>query len=162
MEEPARLMRAWPGLRDAAKPCCQPCGQCQRCKAARKKKHGLLPEKQGEAAKWSRASAGSRGPKPAVSKNGYNYQAHAMAMVDPATGWLEHAQLCEDAPAAKRCQEILGTAWLARYPRPKEAGLGNGSELQKELRGLRKSAGAKPKASLPQSPQPNAVLGRAR
>ena len=120
MEESIRLMRAWPGLRDAAKKHCKPCGQCQRCKAARKKKHGLLPEKQGEAAKRGRASAGLWGPKPAVSKNGYTCQAHAMAMAGPAAGWLEYAQLyAGEAAAACRCQQILDTVWLARYPRPK-------------------------------------------
>ena len=147
--EPARLARAWPGLRGGAKACCKPCGKCQRCKATRKKKHGLLPEKQGEATKWSRANAGLRGPKPAASKNGYTCQAHAMAMVGPATGWFEYAQLYDDAPTAKRCQEILGTAWLARYPRPKEAGLGNGGELKKEFSQLCKSMGMKEKVSLP-------------
>ena len=83
-------------------------------------------------------------------------------MADPVAGWLEYAQLYSgEAAAACRCQQILGTAWLARYPRPKEIGFGNGSELKKELRGLRSSMGLKAKASLPWSPQPNATLERA-
>ena len=82
------------------------------------------------------------------------------SMGQPAAGWLEHAQLCGGAPAAKRCQEILGTAWLARYPRPKEAGLGNGGELKKEFSQPCKSMGMKEKVSLPWSPQPSSALER--
>lgn len=65
-------------------------------------------------------------------------------------GWLEMAQLHEgEAPAAKRGQEALGAARLARCPRPKEAGLSSEGELKKDFSQLRKSMGMKEKASLP-------------
>ena len=65
-----------------------------------------------------------------------------MAMADPVAGWLEMAQLYEgESPAAKRCQEILGAAWLPRYPRPQEIGFDNGSEFKKEFRDLCKNMG---------------------
>ena len=86
-----------------------------------------------------------------------------MAAAGPAAGWLEHAQLHPgEAAAACRCQQMLGTVWLARCPRPKEIVFGNGSELKEEPRGLCKSMGAEPGASLPWSPQPSATLGRER
>ena len=161
MKESIQSLYTWPKLYGDAKAFCRACGKCQRCKKTSKIKYGLLPEKKGEVAKWPRANAGIWGPKAASSKNGYTCSAHAMAMVGPAAGWLEHAQLHSgEAAAACRCQQILGTAWLARYPRPKEIGFGNGSELKKELRELCSSMGMKPKASLPWSPQPNAILER--
>jgi len=160
MEESIRLMYTWPGLRDAVKKYCRPCDQCQRCKTTRKKKYGLLPEKQGEVVKWSRVNVDLWGPKSVVNKNGYTYQIHVMTMVDPVTGWFEYAQLYEDAPTAKRCQEILDTVWLARYPRPKEIGFDNGGEFKKEFSQLCKNMGMKEKVSLPWNPQSNSVLER--
>ena len=56
-------------------------------------------------------------------------------MVDPVTGWFEYAQLYEP-PTAKICKELFESTWLSRYPRPKEIGIGNGSEFQKEINQL--------------------------
>ena len=77
------------------------------------------------------------------------------------TGWFEYAQLYQGETAtAYRCQQILDTVWLARYPRPKEIGFDNGSEFKKEFRDLCKNMGMKPKVSLPWNPQSNSVLER--
>ena len=70
---------------------------------------------------------------------------------------IKCAQLYQgESATAHRCQQILDTVWLSRYP----IGFGNGSEFQKELRDLCKSMGMKPKVSLPWNPQPNAILER--
>ena len=53
-------------------------------------------------------------------------------MSDPVTGWFEMEQLY-GPPTAKRCQEMLDTVWLARYPRPKEIGFDNGGEFRGEF-----------------------------
>lgn len=161
MEESIRLMYTWKGLRKDVKECCRPCDKCQRCKTTRKVKYGLLPEKEGEVVKWSRVNVDLWGPKSIVSKNGYTYQLHIMTMVDPVTGWFEMAQLYEgEAPTAKRCQEILDTVWLSRYPRPKEIGFDNGGEFKKEFAQLCRNMGMKQKVSLPWNPQSNSVLER--
>ena len=88
--------------------------------------------------KWSGANADLWGPKKVVNKNGYEHNIHIMTMIDPATGWFEHAQLCQgESATAHRCQQILDTVWLARCPRPKEIGFDNGSEFKKEFLELR-------------------------
>ena len=40
-----------------------------------------------------------------------------MSMIDPVTGWPEFCQLYNQ-PKAYRCQKILDSCWLARYPQP--------------------------------------------
>ena len=112
MKESIKLVYTWDSLKEDAKGYIKHCGKRQRCKRASKAKHGLLPEKKGEATKWPRASAGLWGPKKVPSKSGYAYGIHLMAMADPAAGWLVMAQL-RGPPAAKRCQAALGAAWLS-------------------------------------------------
>ena len=51
-------------------------------------------------------------------------------MVNPVTGWFEQRQLY-GPPNAYVCQQILDSVWLSCYPRPKEIGFDNGSELYK-------------------------------
>ena len=121
----------------------------------------LQEDKQGQtwtASKWSRVNADLWGPKKVVNKNGYEYNIHIMTMIDPVTGWFEYAQLYQgESATAYRCQQILDTVWLARYPRPKEIGFDDGSEFKKEFRELCKNMGMKPKVSLPWNPQSNSV-----
>ena len=101
------------------------------------------------------------GPKSVRNKNGYTYEIHLMTMVDPVTGWFEMAQIYDgESPTAKRCQEILDTVWLSRYPRPREIGFDNGGEFKKEFRLLCKNMGLKEKPSLSWNPQSNSILER--
>ena len=80
-------------------------------------------------------------------------------MVDPVTGWFELEQLF-DSPTAYRCQQILDTSWLARYPRPREIGFDNGGEFKGLFAQLCRNMGLKEKKSLPWNPQANAILER--
>ena len=88
-------------------------------------------------------------------------QLRALAMAGPAAGWLE-AALLKNEPSACEAQKLLGERWVARHPRPKEAGFGGGGELKAELLGLRSSAGLKRKPSSSWNPQSNAMLERER
>ena len=56
-------------------------------------------------------------------------------MVDPVTGWFEQRQLY-GKPNAFNCNQILDNVWLSRYPRPKEIGCDNGSELKMKFQDL--------------------------
>jgi len=75
------------------------------------------------------------------------------------TGWFECCQLY-GSPTAYRCQQILDSVWLARYPRPKEIGFDNGSEFKAEFTELCDNMGLKRCVSLPWTPTSNAILER--
>jgi len=154
-----RPMYTWGGLRKDVINFCKTCDKCQRCKNTSKAKYGLLPEGAGEHTKWARVNVDLWGPKPVVNKNGTRFELHLMAMVDPVTGWFEMGHLY-GTPTAQRCQEILDNTWLARYPRPKGIGFGNGGEFKGEFSALCGRMGMKKKPSLSWNPQSNAILER--
>ena len=80
-------------------------------------------------------------------------------MVNPVTGWFEYAQLFEP-PTSKICKELFVSSWSSRYPRPKEIGIDNGTEFQKDFEQLAKDMGLKVNKSLKYNPQSNAILER--
>ena len=61
-----------------------------------------------------------------------------------------------------KLRSCLDEYWIARYPRPKEIGFGDGGELKAEFLGLRSSMGLRRKPSSSWSPQSNAMLERVR
>ncbi len=91
--------------------------------------------------------------------NGFTYEIHVTTMVDPVTGWFECQQLY-GTPSAYRCQQILDTVWLARYPRPKEIGMDNGTEFKGMFSQLYTNMGMTPHRTNSWNPQANAVLER--
>lgn len=80
-------------------------------------------------------------------------------MVDPITGWFEACQLY-GLPTAYHCQQILDTVWLARYPRPKEIGMDNGSEFKGVFTELFAKMGLIPHRSNTGNPSLNGILER--
>ena len=148
MENSIRAIYTWPGLRQDVHHECKTCDICQCCKRSRKKKYGLLPEKEAEITKWSQVNVDLWGPKTIANKNGWEYEIHVMTMIDPVTGWFEQQQLY-GSPTAYRCQQIFDSVWLSRYPRPKEIGFDNGGEFKAEFAQLCRNMGIKPKTSLP-------------
>ena len=149
----------WQGMQNHVSNYCKNCHECQLCKTTGKKKYGLLPEKEGELTRWSCVNVDLWGPKSIHNKNGYIYELHVMSMVDPVTGWVEFCQLY-GPPTAYRCQQILDSCWLARYPRPKEIGMDNGKEFQGVFTELCDNMGLKKKTSHPWNPQSNSILER--
>ena len=149
----------WPNLRKDVIRFCKTCDLCQRCKKQKKRKYGLLPEKEPEVTKWRRVNVDLWGPKTIQNKTGWDYAIHVMTMVDPVTGWFELQQLYSE-PTAFRCQQILDTEWLSRYPRPRELGCDNGGEFKGVFKQLCANMNLKMKTSLPWNPQSNAVLER--
>ena len=159
MEQSIKSVYTWTNLRKDVERYCKTCDVCQRCKRSRKVKYGLLPEKKGEITKFSRVNVDLWGPKTVKNKNGWDYKIHIMTMVDPVTGWFEQAQLY-GKPTAFRCQQILDTVWLARYPRPREIGFDNGGEFKGVFSQLCANMGLKKNTSLPWNPQSNSILER--
>ncbi len=157
MEQTIKAVYTWPNLRKDVIRFCKTCDLCQRCKKQKKRKYGLLPEKEPEVTKWSRVDVDLWGPKTVQNKNGWDYAIHVMTMVDPVTGWFELQQLYSE-PTAFRCQQILDTEWLSRYPRPRELGCDNGGEFKGVFKQLCANMNLKMKTSLPWNPQSNAVL----
>ena len=80
-------------------------------------------------------------------------------MVDPTTGWFECCQLY-GPPTAYRCQQILDTVWLARYPRPREIGMDNGGEFKGVFLDLCANMGLVPHRSNTWTPTSNSILER--
>ena len=159
MYQSIKINYTWSGLKSDCEKYCKYCRTCQISKKTNKKKYGLLPEKKSELTKWSRVNIDLWGPKKVCNKNGFEYEVHVCTMVDPTTGWFEACQLY-GAPTAYRCQQILDTVWLARYPRPKEIGMDNGSEFKGVFNDLCSNMGLKPHRSNTWNPQSNSILER--
>ena len=82
-----------------------------------------------------------------------------MTMVDPVTGWFEACQLY-GMPTSFRCQQILDTVWISRYPRPKEIGMDNGSKFKSVFMELCDNMGMTQKRGNSWNPQSNSILER--
>ena len=118
------------------------CHTCQMSKNSGRKKYGLVPEKKGETTKWSQVNVDLWDPKTIRNKNGKDYKIHVMTMVDPVTRWFELSQL-KDKPDTFVWMKRFDSAWLARYPRPREIGFDNGGEFMAEFSELCDSMGLK-------------------
>ena len=156
MYETMKSNFTWKGMQKDCENYCKRCRKCQLSKKTNKRKYGLIPEKKGEITKWSRINVDLYGPKKVRNVNGYTYDLHVMTMVDPVTGWFKCCQLYK-SPTAYRCQQILDTVWLARYPRPKEIGSDNGSEFKGVFEELCANMEMKAKLGSLCNPQSNSV-----
>ena len=79
-------------------------------------------------------------------------------MIDPVTGWFEIAPLAKRN--AYEVQKAFDSYWLARYPRPKEVGMDNGSEFKMEFSDLVVNYGMIKKPSTAYKPQSNGIIER--
>ena len=93
MIETIKLVFIWRGLNKQVKELVKTCHECQMCKIADKKKHGLLPPKTAKTMRWKRVNVNFWGLKSVVNVNGFTYELHIMTMVDPVTSWFEQRQL---------------------------------------------------------------------
>jgi len=159
MEASLRSLYTWKGLRKDVQHVCKHCHTCQMFKKSGRKKYGLLPPKVAECVKWSRVNVDLWGPATVHNKDGKDYKAHVMTMIDPVTGWFEVASLRNGATAYE-AQRLLDSVWIARYPRPREIGFDGGSEFKAEFEELCRNMGLKRKPSGSWNPQSNAILER--
>ena len=128
-----RSVYTWLNMREDIYEFCKTCPTCQKCKKSFNNTYGFLPPKEAESTKWSRVNLDCWGPKTVKNvKNGHDYEIRLLTMVDPVIGWFEYAQLYEP-PTVRICKELFKSTWLSRYPRPKEIGIDNRSEFQKNL-----------------------------
>ena len=75
---------------------------------------------------------------------------------------MARANMLGGIAAIRQAQKLLGEYWIARHPRPKEAGFDDGGELKAEFLDLCSNMGLKKKPSSSWNPQSNATLERAR
>ena len=156
-EQTMRSVFAWRNMQNDIEAQFKHCHVCQRNKKTRKNKYGKIPKKLAEITKWRRVNVDCWGPKTINNKNKFTYQIYVMSMMDPVTGWVELAQLY-GPPTAYKCQQLLDSVWLSRYPRPEEIGMDNGGEFKAEFNELCKNIGLKRKESNSWNPQSNLIL----
>jgi hypothetical protein len=157
MEATIRHVFYFRGLREKVEEHCRTCHVCQLNKKQRKK-YGHLPPKEAEdCIPWKRVNVDMIGPY-TVKTPTKTYELRAMTMIDPATSWFEVAPLTE--PTSYETQKAFDSYWLARYPRPQEVGLDNGTEFKRYFRDLIENYGLKKKPSTEYNPQSNGIIER--
>ena len=156
MEATIRHVFDFKGLRTKVEEHCRTCHICQLTKKQRKK-YGLLPAKAAEVIPWKRVNVDLVGPYTVKTKKG-RFTLNALTMIDPVTGWFEIAPLAKRN--AYEVQKAFDSYWLARYPRPKEVGMDNGSEFKMEFSDLVENYGMTKKPSTAYNPQSNGVIER--
>ena len=156
MEATIRHVFDWRGLREKVEEHCRICHICQLTKKQRKQ-YGLLPPKEAETVPWKRVNVDVVGPYTVRTPKGKR-ELLAMTMIDPVTGWFEIAPL----PVADsyECQKAFDSYWLARYPRPQQVGVDNGSHFKRYFNDLIKNYGLERKPSTEYNPQSNGVIER--
>ena len=127
MEATIRHVFDFAGLREKVETYCKTCHVCQLSKKQRKKYGHLPPKEAEEAIPWKRVNVDVVGPYKVKVAN-KELSLLAMTMIDPATGWFEIAHLPE--ATSYETQKAFDSHWLARYPRPMEVGMDNGSHFK--------------------------------
>jgi transposase InsO family protein len=80
-------------------------------------------------------------------------------MIDPATGWLEIAEI--PAQTGDVVMNIFEQEWLTRYPYPIEVVMDRGTEFMAEVKKtLRQDYGARIKLITTRNPQANSMVER--
>ena len=142
----------WPSMRRDVDRHVAHCKKCQLCKKTLNKKYGHLPAKEAKYAEpWKRVNVDMVGPMKVQDKTGKLHEFLALTMIDPATGWFE----VKDVPKADthHVSAAFDDTWLARYPRPQELGIDNGSEFKLLFEQMCKNYGLKSKPSSAYNPQ---------
>jgi transposase InsO family protein len=170
----------WKGLSSQAKKFVKTCKVCQQHK--KKRKYGHVPAKViEELMPWRTVHTDLIGPysitakqiQPGGELKEVELNLTAMTMVDPATGWVEIAEVpyynIDDVKnneqsyidkSSARISRIFDQTWLSRYPRPKEIIFDNGSEFKMHFMTLLKDFDIKPKPTTVENPQGNSPVER--
>ena len=105
----------WKNLRKTVRNVCSKCDLCQRTKRIHNIKYGKLPPKKAEATPWQNLCIDLIGLYTLQKRGGVpTLQLWAMTMIDPATGWLEIAEI--DTKCADNIANVAEKTWLTRYP----------------------------------------------
>ena len=81
-----------------------------------------------------------------------------MTIIDPVMEWFKVAHLPE--ATSYQTQKAFDSYWLARYPRPMEVGVDNGSHLKRHFMELIQNYGLKKKTSTEYNLQSNGMIER--
>ena len=177
MEETISATMYWHGMHAQIRRLVKSCARCQKGKS-RKRKYGHVPPKEAITRPWHTVCVDLVGPFEITDAAGTTMEVMLLTMIDPATGWVEIAELPtkivdkynkkddiwykdeildKDSSTISR---LFNKHWLSRYPRPRYVTCDNGGEFKLHLAELCKqySIGRKPTSS--RNPQANAIIER--
>ena len=92
-----------------------------------KLKYGHLPAKTAEAHLWELICVDLIGQYTLTVGPNKERTLHAMPFIDPATIWIEIAEITDKTSATMSL--LLDRVWLSRYPRPDKIIFDNGTEF---------------------------------
>ena len=148
----------WQGLQSSVHEVYQKCHTCQIAKTT-KHKYGHMPEKSPEVNPWDVICVDMIGPYTVPCKNSKDLQLWAVTMIDPATGWFEIADIT--TKRADVVANVIGQAWLMRYPWPTQVVLDRGREFMTEFsKMIINDYGIKKKPITKHNPQVNTIIER--
>ena len=88
---------------------------CQTTKRTHNSKYGQLPAKEAEAEPWDKLCVDLIGPYKFKQPNSKNdVDLWCAAMIDPATGWIEIAEIPDKR--ADTVADVIERTWLNPYP----------------------------------------------
>ena len=105
----------WRGLHTKVHDVCKKCPTCQREKTTNQK-YGKLPPKQTETNPWDNICVDLICPYTIPRKGKNPLKLWCLTMINPATGWLEMAQITNKM--ATEIADITEKTWFTRYPLP--------------------------------------------
>ena len=159
-EETIRQHFYWKNLREDIQ---KHCRKCHKCQLTKKKTiaYGKLPEKEAEAIPWDKLCVDLIGPYKIKSNKikGKEFELYCLTMIDPATSWLEIAQITNKE--AITIAQTIELAWFTRYPWPQQIVFDRGKEFMGEFREMvTKDYHVKAKPITTRNPQANAIVER--
>jgi hypothetical protein len=80
----------------------------------------------------------------------------ALAMIDPATGWLEIVKATNILSASN--QDLFHDTWLAQYPRPQFIVFDNGGKFKREFKQMFNIYGIIAKPTTSHNPVSNSIF----
>ena len=93
-----------------------------------------MPEKEAEAIPWVKLCVDLIGPYKIKSNKikGKEFELYCLTMIDPATSWLEIAQITNKE--AITIAQTIELVWFTRYPWPQQIVFDRGKEFMGEFR----------------------------
>ena len=150
----------WKNLQKTVRDVCSKCDLCQRTKRIHNINYGKLSPKKAEATSWQNLCIDLIGPYDLQKRDNVSVlQMWAITMIDPATGWLEIAEI--DTKCADVIANVAEQTWLTQYPWPEQVTYDHGTEFMAELsKMIKEDYNINRKPIMVCNPQANAIVER--